>query len=331
MNTNAVAGVPAGEARPRRLFMLLSPRALSYAGYALRSLSRNALERLQIHLITDAYEDKQILSEEISARLSSEQIILSTFSKGDLAEREQAMFSRYPNLRAFRNGHPCWRKITDPLLLTEPGEEMILLDPDLYFPNRFTFEPTLERRLLLMWQKPNCLLPPGVVRAAFEANVPLANHVDIGVAHWRAPIDLDWLEWLIGRLGGQSLPHFMHIEAIVWAALAMRMAGGYLSPRHWSCWRRSQWKRVALKARIPGAALLRAERFAEIKCFHAGGEAKSWLPEAAARGWMDGKQQIKDAGKVLPFVELTVNAYRREQTAKNVLRLLGYYRIFQSA
>ena len=48
--------------------------------------------------------------------------------------------------------------MTDPLLLSRPGEEMLLLDPDLYFPNRFLFEATPSNGLSLMWQRPN--LPP---------------------------------------------------------------------------------------------------------------------------------------------------------------------------
>ncbi len=64
---------------------------------------------------------------------------------------------------------------------------MVLLDPDLYFPNTFRFEPTPEQGILLMWQRPNCLLPHKTVRAAMDAGIPLARHVDIGVAQWRGP------------------------------------------------------------------------------------------------------------------------------------------------
>jgi hypothetical protein len=48
--------------------------------------------------------------------------------------------------------------ITDPLLLSCEDGEMVVLDPDIYFPNKFCFEATLNQGLLLMWQKPNCLL-----------------------------------------------------------------------------------------------------------------------------------------------------------------------------
>lgn len=310
--------------------MILSPHALSYARYALESLLHNALEPFCLHLVTDSAEDKGILSKEVSRLSNPAGAPIHLFAKDELKEREEVVFRGYPNLRAFRKGHPCWRKITDPLLLTGPDEEMILLDPDLYFPNRFTFEPTPDRGLLLMWQKPNCLLPPEVVTAAFSRNIPLANHVDIGVAHWKAPVDLDWLNWLIGELGGERLPRLMHIEAIVWAALAMRIGGGYLSPDHWRCWRRSQWKRAARKIGISGKQILRFEPYSTIKCFHAGGEAKHWLAEAAAAGWMGSPSTLAGPCPALPPVELTHRQYLREQTIKTLLRKVGYYQVFQS-
>lgn len=306
--------------------MVLSPKSLEYARYALESLYRNALEPFHLHLITDSAADKDLLATEMRDRSG-----FSIFSKSDLAEREAAIFAGYPKLRAFRDGHPCWRKITDPLLLTEDGEEMVLLDPDLYFPNLFAFEPTPDRGVLLMWQRPNCLFPPEVVTTAIQSGISLANHVDIGVAHWRAPVDLDWIEWLIGKLGGTNLPRLMHIEAIVWAALAMRIGGRHLDPHDWRCWRRSQWKRVALKVGLPGVELLRIEPFSRIKCFHAGGEAKSWLAEANRRGWMGSNRRLDRSGAVLPFVELTPGQFRREQKMKSLLRQLGYYQAVPSA
>lgn len=315
----------------RRVFMILTPRALGYAHYALESLFRNASEPLQLHLITDTSDDRELLSEEIARHSIPRHILCRTLSKDDLRDREADVFFRYPNLRVFRSGHPCWRKIIDPILLTGPGEEMVVLDPDLYFPNHFTFEPTPDRGLLLMWQKPNCLLPPDVVHTAFAAKIPLADHVDIGVAHWRAPVDLSWLDWVIGKLGGRDLPGMMHIEAIVRAALAMRFGGGYLPTRYWHCWRRSQWKRVALKIGLPGLKLLKVEPFAKMKCFHAGGEAKWWLPDAASREWANPRQLLNERGDLLPFVELTQSDYERSQRTRRMLKLLGYYQIFQSA
>jgi hypothetical protein len=46
------------------------------------------------------------------------------------------------------------------------------------------------------------LWPPDVVRTAINKGIRLARYVDIGVAHSRAPEDLDWLDWLVAELGG---------------------------------------------------------------------------------------------------------------------------------
>jgi hypothetical protein len=253
----------------------------------------------------------------------------TVFAEEDLGAREEALFARYENLRAFRGGHPCWRKITDPLLLSDTGEELILLDPDLYFPNRFAFEETPETGVLLMWQRPNCLFPPEVVRTAIANRIRLAHHIDIGVAHWRAPADLDWLNWLVGKLGGTALPRIMHVEAIVWSALAMRVGGGYLNPIYWHCWRRSLARRVLSKLGVNGTQILRSEAFVRMKCFHAGGEAKWWVHAAREAGLMDSGAEHNQAGRAIPFVELTPAHYERERALKGVLQAFGYYQIFR--
>src|SRR5262249_12105586 len=128
----------------RRLYMVLSPNALLYASLALKSLFSNAGELIHLSLITDSESDKERLSAELSAlkNFGGGADRRSVFSAADLDEREDVQFAKFKHLRSFRRGHPCWRKVTDPLLLAEAGQEMILLDPDLYFPNRFRFEPT---------------------------------------------------------------------------------------------------------------------------------------------------------------------------------------------
>ena len=314
----------------RQVYMVLSPRSLSYARDALASLFANSAERIHLRLITDSKEDQAQLSEAVAA-LSTGQHSCTVFSEDDVAEREEALFGGYESLRAFRRGHPCWRKITDPLLLSEPGEELVLLDPDLFFPNRFQFEVTPANGLLLMWQRPNCLFPPEVVRGAIGRGIRLAHHVDIGVAHWRASVDLAWLDWLIGELGGANLPRLMHVEAIVWAALAMRIGGGHLDPDYWKCWRRSPVKRVMTKLGVSGQTILRSENWSAVKCFHAGGEAKWWLPEARKSGMLDGGASHCEPGRIVPFTELTPAHYAREQAFKRVLQALGYYQIFRPA
>ena len=317
----------------RRVFMILSPRTLNYARGALKSLLTNSLEPIHLHLVTDSNSDKQLLSEEVGGYTFPSCHRYEVISEEDLDDHESRIFGLYPNLRAFRSGHPCWRKITDPLLLSGGDEEIVVLDPDLYFPNKFRFETTPDRGLLLMWQKPNCLLPAATVHAAIGRGIPLAHHVDIGVAHWRAHVDLDWLEWLLAQLGLESHPNVrfsMHVEAIVWAAIAMHSGGGYLPAEHWRCWRRSQRIRLLRKLHVPGPQLLRHEPFSTIKCFHAGGEAKHWLEAARRRGWLDSDRVLDLPGTVLPFVELTPRAYHREQAFKSWLRRFGYYNLFPS-
>jgi hypothetical protein len=314
----------------RQVYMILSPRALSYARGALESLFRNSLETLHVHLITDSYQDKDELSNAM-ATLDAKTHQWTVYAEEDLASREEEIFAKHSHLRAFRHGHPCWRKITDPLLLSDPNEELVLLDPDLYFPNRFTFEETPQSGLLLMWQRTSCLYPPEVVWAAMQDGIRLSHHVDIGVANWRASADLDWLDWLVGRLGGTKLPRLAHIEAIVWAALAMRVGGGHLDPEYWRCWHRSVPKRMMAKLGVSGLRILRSEPWASVKCFHAGGESKWWLRSVKETGLLDSMAQHTRPGRVIPFVELKPTEFSRDRVFKQVLRALGYYQIFRSA
>jgi len=170
------------------------------------------------------------------------------------------------------------------------------------------------------------------VRRALDNNIQLARHVDIGVAQWATPGDetLEWLDWVLARLGGAQLPRMMHVEAIVWSALAMRIGGSYLDPKHWLCWRRTQAKRVARKLGVNGETLLRTEPWSTIKCFHAGGEAKSWVVPAEQQGIIQQDNTCLEPGRTLPFVELSRERYETEQRAKRMLAGLGYYRLFHA-
>lgn len=331
MEVNVSANIEVIQPTQRRVFMILSPRSLGYAKFALESLLRNCAEPIHLHLVTDSAADKALLIDEMAERQQAAAHTWSVWAEEELGDREATLFGGYPKLRLFRKGHPCWRKITDPVLLSAAGEEMVLLDPDLYFPNRFRFEPTPQQGLLLMWQRPNCLFPPDTVQLAIKQGIVLAHHVDIGVGGWRAPVDLDWMEWLLTKLGCPDLPRAMHIEAIVWAALAMRMGGGHLDPDYWHCWRRSQVNRLWRKLGADGLRILRSEKFSGMKCFHAGGEAKSWLADAQVAGILDTATDQTREGRILPFVELKPAEYRREQSMKRWLKKTGYYRIFQSA
>lgn len=313
----------------RRVYMVLSARSLPYAHHCLDSLLRKADEPMRLRLITDGPGDAVKLREEL-ARLAVPRVHeVSVHPQNEIDVVADDRLAKYPNVHRFRLGHPCWRKITDPPMFAQDGEEMVILDPDLYFPNRFRFEPTPSRGLLLMWQRPNCLLPPESVRAAIRAGYRLARHVDIGVANVPAPFDWDWLERFVGALGGASIPRFMHIEAIVWSALAMHAGGGHLNPRVWHCWHRTQIKRVLVKLNVPGPELLRLESLSGVKCFHAGGRAKDWIPAARAAGLLEGGGvEMLRSTLTLPYVELSPRRYENEQLAKNGLRRIGYYRIF---
>lgn len=310
--------------------MVLAPSSLAYARFALDSLFRNADEPFELALITDTRADKRVLVDEIEALdhiRGREQRVL-VYDEAELSAREAELFSPYPNIKHFRHGHPCWRKVTDPILLSRDGEEIIILDPDIYFPNRFRFEETLQSQLLLMWQWPSCLLPAEVVHNAMRSGVALAHHTDIGVAQWKLPIDLAWLNWLLAKLGAPYLPRNMHVESIVWAALAMRMGGGYLDPRFWLCWRRTQFKRVLRKIGMSGPSILKGEPWAEIKCFHAGGEAKWWLSEAKNRGYLDANEVKLSRSSPLPLKELKRDMFFAIERRRAWLNRMGYYALF---
>lgn len=311
----------------RRVFSILSPHSLPYAEKCIESLFRNAIEPLDLKLITDSTNDKQIL---VNALMNIDNPQLHTWqviAQSEADAQAESQWKGLEHLKTFRHGHPCWRKVTDPLLFAN-DEEVIILDPDLYFPNKFTFEPTPDKTLLLMWQPPSCLLPEESVLAAFNAPVKLSNHVDIGVAQLRKPsIDLNWLDWLIGKMGGKDIPQIAHVEAIIWSALAMKMGGGHLNPKHWRCWHRSQWKRVLLKCGVPGIRILQMEDFGSVKCFHAGGISKMWLKEACECGVFESNNTLDQSSTPVPFIEFTLQRYKMEQRLKTILRKTGYHKL----
>jgi len=314
----------------RKAYCVLSARSLPYAVKALESLTAHSLDDLDITLITDGEADKVALMDAMNLLGVPARHAWRVRAQAEADERALTAVARYPNIAAFRFGHPCWRKITDPLLFAAPGEEMIILDPDLYFPNRFRFEPTPATGLLLMYQPPSCLLPHEVVVRAFDEGVKLAHHTDIGVAQARNGFDLEWLDDLIRRLGGKTLPRSMHVESIVWAAMAMREGGGYLDPEHWHCWRNAQWKRLALRLGASGRTLLRSEKFGTMKCFHGGGIAKWWVPEAVKAGDLPAPVNLDLAHSPKPYEELTNEAYTSMRRVKDLARCVGYYRLFKA-
>ena len=191
-----------GSQIPRRLFMVLTPRSLSYARIAIESLFRNALEPFSLALITDSASDKETLLNEFR-NLKTGSGNISIFDEADLSSRESETYALYPNIAKFRHGHPCWRKITDPILLSSDGEEITILDPDLYFPNKFRFEETPQSELLLMWQRPSCLLPADVVYNAMCCRDSFGSPH----GHWSRPVenaDRPFLVGLVAREVGRA-------------------------------------------------------------------------------------------------------------------------------
>lgn len=315
----------------RDVYSILSPHSLPYASHCLQSLLDNCADNLSLTLLTDSPHDADQLRAAMHCIAPDARHTWQVLHSSELDTRESVRFAGFPHLRAFRHGHPCWRKITDPLLLAEPGGDMVLLDPDLYFPNRFCFQPTPAEGILLMWQQPNCLLPAQLVQRALAAGIPLARHVDIGVAQWRAPSDsavLRWLDTLLATLGeGAPLPRVMHVEAIVWSALAMHCGGGHLHPGQWVCWRRSQLKRIRRKLGASGRSILAGEPWRSLKCFHGGGESKWWIPEYAATSGIAADLSSTPPGPLLPFVPLSSARFKREQMLKHTAKRLGYYSV----
>ena len=315
---------------PRPVYAVLSARSLSYAKLCLASLLRNSIEPLSLTLITDGVEDKQALTSAMEEIGAGTPHAWTVHEAAAADERADDVFAGHPHIRRFRHGHPCWRKITDPALFAPAGGEMILIDPDVYFPNRFRFEPTPPVGVLLMWQAANCLYPFEVVEQAFRSGIRMADHTDIGVCQATNPLDWDALEDLIGRLGGESLPAWSpHVESIIWAALAMISGGGHLDPHAWYCWTNTPGRRLrANLMKAEGAAMLRDQRMDGRKAFHAGGRCKAWLPAAEAGGLLVGGETLDGPTPIRPFREYTFAAYSRARRWRKVFASLGGYRIF---
>src|SRR5262249_5044170 len=155
----------------------LGAYSLPHASLCIRSLAENLDGHEAIHLLTDTPGDLQQLQQafvgfkRIKVQLSEE-----------LWEDGGNPMRKYAGLEKLRKGHPCWRKLTDPMLLARDGDEVVIVDPDVYFPRRFSFEEVGDGTLRLMWQKPNCLLPFSVVQTLFARGIEMADHVDIGIA-----------------------------------------------------------------------------------------------------------------------------------------------------
>jgi hypothetical protein len=303
----------------------LGASCLPYGSLCIRSLAENLDGDEAIHLLTDSLED-QVRLQQAFAGLTRIKVQVSD----ELWEDDSNPMRRYAGLQKLRNGHPCWRKLTDPMLLAREGDDVVIVDPDVYFPRRFSFDRVGDGTLRLMWQKPNCLLPFSVVQTAFVKGITMADHVDIGVAQYRSPLDLDWLNWLVESLG--DTPRVMHVEAILWSCLAMRMGGGYLNSDRWHCWANTQWKRVLKKAGAAPARMLSAEDFRSCLAFHAGGTAKTWLAAPGVKELLEHLAGLPGpkppgAGTVRPFVPFTKEKFEWLRKRSRILEVMGYYKL----
>ena len=310
----------------RLIAISLGASSLPYARLCIGSLAENLEGDEAIHLLTDTLRDREELSRAFAAYPRIKVVLSET-----LWEDAGNPMRKYAGLQKLRKGHFCWRKLTDPMLLAREGDEVVLLDPDVYFPRRFDFKNVGDGTLRLMWQKPNCLLPFSAVQRAFDNGISLADHVDIGVAQYRSPLDLDWLDWLVQSLGDLP-PAIMHVEAVLWSALAMRMGGGYLNPEQYHCWSNTQWKRMLKKAGASQLRMLKAEDFSTCAVFHAGGTIKTWLTEPGAGPLLKqlaGDPNVKPSGDdtVLPFVPFSLEKFRWLQKRARVLQSVGYYKL----
>src|SRR5258708_8694318 len=81
--------------RPRKLYMVLSPRSLSHANLALKSLFRNSVEPVHLVLITDSADDKKVLTDSAATPMESGEPIHSSpaYSPPILEMREKGAFS----------------------------------------------------------------------------------------------------------------------------------------------------------------------------------------------------------------------------------------------
>jgi hypothetical protein len=310
---------------------LAGPKTRAYALPCLKSLFRNSLETLSLTVVVDRPGDAPAVSDEIAAMTDARRHRWQVFDAGEAAARAADKFARHPNLRFLQQGHPCWRKVTDPLLFAPPGREAVIIDPDVYFPNPFTFEPTPAAGVLIMYQPPNCMGPIEIVRRAFDAGIPMADHADIGVCHTHADTDLDWLDWLIGVLGGPEIPlTAMHVEPIIWSAMGMRFGGGYLDPSAWFCWYYSVAKRIRKRLGANGLSIIDAASARGVKCFHATGISKRWLPEAEAAGHFQAGPPQDRPTPVRPFVAYTRSKFEKKVRLQNLARSAGVYKYVHS-
>jgi hypothetical protein len=313
----------------RKVYYVLGQSSLPYAERCIASLVRSTTEMLAVMILTDAPEDAAAVQRAIAPLFAETHHSLRIIDEVEARDRANFYYAGFPAIRQFREGHPCWRKITDPQMYAGQDEEVIILDPDVYFPNPFAFEPAPDSGIALMWQRPNCLLPEDVVRRAFGHQITMADHTDIGVCQFNGPIDLVYLEEIINRLSEKPLPRSMHVESIIWAALAAKSGGGHFLPQAWHCYANTVRSRIARRLGRSGVECLGRLDFQNMKALHAGGEAKHWLRDAERAGILNPRQ-----ANVLPTPRVRYKVFgqgkfERKFLVRRLVAKIGLARLWQ--
>jgi hypothetical protein len=297
---------------------LASASSIAYSQHCLHSLLYNCQTPISLTIITDT--EKEIIAFKnlvrnwaYPSKHSIEVIGAETLQKIGLQR-----WAKYPNLIKYTQGHPCWRKVTDPFVLAKEGP-VVVIDPDVFFLRPFHFPVRSGKSITLMWQSPNCLYPAGAVDEAFATGMPLADHVDIGIAIVNNRIDWEWLDQFLGGISLEKYSSFMHIEAIVWSALAMHQGGCYLHPKRWYCyqasWHHKLRRRLGFQQPISFSSTVTQHAIA----IHAGGIAKHQIAKLI-------KHVSTDSIDDLDFLDLTQYANRkwnRKKLAVSILKKLG--------
>jgi hypothetical protein len=123
------------------------------------------------------------------------------------------------------------------------------------------------------------------------------------------------------------MPRSMHVESIIWAALAMTMGGGYLNPERWHCHRNSVAGRIQRKLGQSGVAAIASLDVASFKCLHGGGEAKNWFADAEKAGVLAPGSDLTNPSPVKPYGIFPRSKFERKFALRRLAARLGLYRL----
>ena len=302
-----------------------SARSLSYASVCLESLLQRCLDTVRLVLIVDDSADRDAFHAAADAWRYPKRHAIEFRLVTETGIGSGDPLGKYPHVRSLQQGHPCWRKNVDPFLVSD-REEVVIIDPDVYFLRTFRFPISSEHAIRLMWQRPNCLHPPAAVDDAFASGASLADHTDIGVAIVSKQIDWEWLDWFLSHLSLQQYRSYMHIESIVWAALAMRHGGGYLDPARWVCYQHN-WS-AKIRTRLGGNFHFQMPQLDLAVALHAGGVAKHvFLDVIRQQRLGPGNELLNPADEYcMPFEAFTATKWRWKKRRLYVQRSFGFGR-----